>query len=218
MHAKETGLVERRVLVATRSAHKLQEIHQILGGVPGLSLVSPDEIGLAPDPEEDGIEIFETFEGNAVAKARWFHTRSGLPVLSDDSGLSVDALFGAPGVWSKRFAPVPPGTSGVAQDEANNDHLLSRLAGVHEAERTGRYVCVVAYLAGEGAEPVWVRGEAEGVVLSVRRGTGGFGYDPLFLDPPSGRSFAELSPAEKDARSHRGRAFRAILPLLEAGA
>jgi XTP/dITP diphosphohydrolase len=215
-----------KVLVATRSGHKLREIRQILSGVPGLALVSPDEVGLAPHPDEDAIESFDTFEDNALAKARWFQARTGLPTLADDSGLSVDALDGAPGVWSRRFAPVPEGTgpdgnslgweSGAAQDEANNDHLLARLSGVEGAARSGRYVCVVAYLAHEGAEPVLVRGEAEGQLLTARRGEGGFGYDPLFLDVASGKTFAELTAAEKDARSHRGRAFAALVPVLSA--
>ena len=195
-----------RVLVATRSAHKLGEIRRILGGVPGLQLLTPDEAGLPPVPEEEGIEIHETFEENALTKARWFRERSGMTVLADDSGLVVDALGGEPGVRSRRFAPHRLPGEGV--DEANNRHLLERLQGVPQAERTARFVCVAVLDTGAEGEPLVVRGEAEGRMLEAPVGQGGFGYDPLFLDPEAGVAFAELSGEEKDARSHRGKAFR----------
>ncbi len=198
-----------RVLAATRSGHKLREIRTILRDVPGLTLVSPEQVGLSPDPEEDGIEAWETFEENARAKARWFHHRTGLPALADDSGLVVDALDGRPGVHSKRFAPARDELEGEALDEANNLHLLDLLGDLPLARRTARYVCVAVLCRGSGDEVV-VRGEAEGLILGRPRGWGGFGYDPLFLDPASGRTFAELSPEEKDQRSHRGRAFRSL--------
>ncbi len=198
-----------KVLVATRSAHKLREIRTILREIPALALVSPDQVGLAPQPEEEGIEVGETFEENARAKARWFHERTGLPTLADDSGLVVDALDGRPGVHSKRFAPAGEGLDGEARDEANNLHLLDLLADLPLPRRTGRYVCVAVLYRSPGDEVV-VQGEAEGLILGRPRGWEGFGYDPLFLDPASGRSFAELSPEEKDERSHRGRAFRAL--------
>jgi XTP/dITP diphosphohydrolase len=202
-----------RLLVATRSAHKLAEIRDILRPVAGLAVIGPQEAGLAPDPAEDALEPFETFEENAASKARWFHERSGLATVSDDSGLVVDALDGAPGVRSKRFAATD--AEGDARDAANNRHLLERMGDRPPAERTARYVCAIALVEGP-EDPALFRGEAEGIILAGPRGRGGFGYDPLFLDPALGRTFAEITPAEKNARSHRGRAFRALAEFLAA--
>ncbi len=199
-----------KVLVATRSAHKLQEIRAILRDCSGIDLIDLTDAGVPELPEEAGIEAFETFEDNAVAKARYFAGRSDLPVLADDSGLEVDALGGAPGVHSKRFAPEGVGSPELDQDERNNGHLLAMLEGVDDEDRTARYVCVAALLLSPDADPITARGEAEGVILESRRGQGGFGYDPLFLDREFGVTFAELSADEKDARSHRGRAFREL--------
>lgn len=205
------------MLVATRSGHKLREIRAILRGVSGLGLVSPDDVGIPSSSDEADIEVHDTFEENARAKARWFHQRSGLPTLADDSGLEVDALEGRPGVRSKRFAPTGRELRGKELDEANNLYLLELLGDRPINERTGRYVCV-AVLHRDGSEEIVVRGEAEGLLLGRPRGWGGFGYDPLFLDPALGRTFAELTPEEKHARSHRGKAFRALAAhLAEAG-
>lgn len=197
-----------RLLVATRSRHKLAEIRRILGAVPALELLDPLEAGLPEQPEEEGIEVFDTFEANALAKARWFRERSGMAVLADDSGLMVDALGGEPGVRSKRFAPFRRPGEGV--DEANNRHLLERLEGVEDAARGARFVCVAVLDPGPDGAPLVSRGEAVGRILRQTVGQGGFGYDPLFLDPGSGKAFGEFSEEEKDARSHRGRAFRAL--------
>ena len=202
------------LVVATRSAHKLQEIRRILGGASGregkvdlgLRIVGLDEFGLPVEDGEDGVESFETFEENALAKACHFFVRAGAPTVADDSGIEVDALGGAPGVRSRRFAPAGAGWGGD-EDQANNAYLVERLAGVPHELRTARYICVVA-VVGIGPEPILIRREAEGVILERPRGSGGFGYDPYFGQPGSGRSFAELEPAEKDAVSHRGRAFR----------
>jgi XTP/dITP diphosphohydrolase len=205
-----------RLLVATRSEHKLAEIRQILGAVEGLDVLGLDEAGVAYDPAEEALEPHPTFEANALSKAAYFHERSaGLPTVADDSGLAVDVLGGEPGVRSKRFAP--GNAEGEARDRANNAWLLERLAGVPEAERTARYVCAVA-LVERGREPVVLRGEAPGRILDRPRGTGGFGYDPLFFDPALGRTFAEVTSAEKHARSHRGVAFRALARTLAAAA
>lgn len=201
-----------KVVAATRSAHKLAEIRRILGGVPGLVLVDPAGVGVPPSPEEEGIEVFDTFEQNAVAKARWFHERTGLPALADDSGLVVDALGGAPGVRSRRFAPVETGDADT-QDRANNEHLLALLGDRPLPERTARYVCVAALVA-PGRAPLVRRGEAEGLILGAPRGWGGFGYDPLFYDQALGATFAEIAPEVKNARSHRGAAFRALAAAL----
>lgn len=207
-----------KVLMATRSAHKLAEIREILADadVP-VELVGLEEVGIERVPEEDDLEPYDTFEENALSKARHFRRLSGLPTLSDDSGLAVDALDGAPGVRSKRFSPaaVAGEVTGQPRDDANNAWLLERLEGVPDPERTARYVCVVA-LIGPDDRASTVRGEVEGRIARSPSGKGGFGYDPLFFVPDLGRTFGEAPAAEKHARSHRGRAFRAMLPRLRA--
>lgn len=204
------------LLVATRSADKMREIRRILADVPGLRVLDPGEAGLMWDPAEEALEPHDTFEANARSKAEHFHARSGLPTVADDSGLEVDALGGAPGVRSKRFAP-DRGLEGRALDVANNAWLVERLRGVPPERRGARYVCV-AVLVEEGADPSAFRGEAPGIVIDEPRGAGGFGYDPHILVPEVGRTFAELSGAEKDARSHRGAAFRQVAAALRARA
>ena len=206
-----------KLLVATRSTHKVEEIREILRDVPGLELLDPDEAGIAESADEEGLEPFETFEENALSKARWFHRRSGLATVADDSGLEVDALAGQPGVRSRRFAPLPEGAPRIVQDHANNRHLLELLEGVDPAGRTARYVCVAAFVDGDGREHSF-RGTAEGVILNHPRGTGGFGYDPLFLVPQLGSTFGEAPSETKHALSHRGKAFRALAARLRARA
>lgn len=198
-----------RLLVATRSAHKLVEIRELLRDVPDLRLLDLHDADVPEVPEEAGIEVYGTFEENALAKARFFHDRSGLPTVADDSGLEVDALDGRPGVHSKRFAPAADDLDGEARDQANNEHLLKLLGDLPLANRTGRYVCVAA-LVGHDDEPALFRGEAEGLILGRAQGRGGFGYDPLFYDQGLGRTFGEISRQEKSRRSHRGAAFRAL--------
>lgn len=197
----------RELLVATRSAGKMREIRRILAEVEGLRVLDLDEAGITESPEEDDLEPFDTFEENARSKARYFHAKSGLPTVADDSGIAVDAMDGAPGVRSKRLAPA--GLEGAAQDEANNRFLVERLHDVPAAERTARYVCVAVLVDGSGRE-ILTRGEAEGRIVDEPRGSGGFGYDPHVLVPDLGRTFAELTPDEKNARSHRGAAFRKL--------
>lgn len=201
------------LLVATRSAHKMAEIRRILGGVSGLTVLDLDDAGIAADPAEDDLEVYETFEENALAKAEHFFSLSGMATVADDSGIVVDALGGAPGVRSKRFAP-DHGLDGQERDDANNRHLVAELARVEPRARTARYVCVAALVEGPG-EPILLRGEAPGVVLDEPRGSGGFGYDPFILDSEIGRTFAEMPPSEKNARSHRGAAFRALAKVLQ---
>ncbi|MEJ2204872.1 MAG: RdgB/HAM1 family non-canonical purine NTP pyrophosphatase [Gemmatimonadota bacterium] len=203
------------LVVATRSRDKMVEIRRILSDVPGLRVRDLDEAGVPYEAIEEELEPFDTFEDNARSKAEYFHRKTGLPTVADDSGLVVDALDGAPGVYSKRFAP-GEGLEGLARDRANNAYLLDRLRGREPGERTARYVCV-AVLVGTGDEPLVVRGEAEGRILEAPRGEGGFGYDPLFFDPELDHSFAEISRDEKNARSHRGRAFRALARRLTSG-
>jgi XTP/dITP diphosphohydrolase len=204
-----------RILLATRSRHKAGEIRRILAGVGDLELVTLDEAGIPEHPGEDAIEAFDTFEENALAKARYFQERTGLATLADDSGIAVDALGGAPGVRSKRFAP-DRGLSGQARDDENNRYLLERLAEVPQEDRTARYVCVAVLVDAERPARVF-RGEAPGIIVPEARGEGGFGYDPFFFDPELGRTFAEISPAEKNARSHRGKAFSALAQALGQG-
>lgn len=224
----------RRVLMATRSPGKLREMRALLSQVPGLDLVAPMDLDLLPLPEEEHIEVWSTFEENALAKARYFQARTGLSVVADDSGLLVDALGGLPGVRSKRFAPsgghaeeeglhLPVGEDRTMSDEhrvsaRNMAYLLSRLDGVPDAERGACFVCVAVFLpVGEG-EPVVARGEVKGRILPAVRGHGGFGYDPVFLDEALGRTFAELTPEEKADRSHRGRAFARLAErIISAG-
>jgi XTP/dITP diphosphohydrolase len=201
-----------KLVVATRSRQKMREIRKILAVVPGLEVLDLDEAGVPADPAEEDLEPFDTFEENARSKARWFHARSGLPTVADDSGIVVDALDGAPGVRSKRFSP-EEGLTGLDRDRANNAYLVERLADVPPEERTAHYVCVAVLVDGE-AEPLVCRGEAAGLILDEPRGENGFGYDPFFFDPDLGCTFAEISRDEKNERSHRGRAFRALAAAL----
>jgi XTP/dITP diphosphohydrolase len=203
-----------RLVVATRSVHKMTEIREILADVTGLELMDLSDAGVEYDSEEEELEPFHTFEENASSKARYFQSKTGLPTVADDSGLEVDALDGGPGVRTKRFAPGED-LEGEARDRANNAHLLHLLEGTPENNRGARYVCVAALARENGGVAVF-RGEAPGVVLESPRGGRGFGYDPVILDVASGRSFAELTAEEKNARSHRGRAFRALGEALKA--
>ena len=180
-------LPAKRIVVATGNAHKLKELGDIFGGM--VELVSMKEAGFTGDVVEDG----ETFEANAAIKAEAVSRFTGLPALADDSGLSVDALGGAPGVYSARYA----GDHG--DDQANNDLLLKNMTGVEE--RTCRFVCAMA-LALPGEETRVVRGECVGELLYERAGQGGFGYDPLFKYH-TGKTFAEMTEKEKNAVSHR---------------
>ncbi len=198
----------KRVVLATRSAHKLFEIRRILADVPELLVVDLEGLAIPPAPEEEDLEPFDSFEENARSKAAYFQQKTGRPTVADDSGLVVDALDGAPGVRSKRFAP-EEGLEGEERDRRNNEYLLERLEGVPREERTARYVCVAVLDGGDGDTEVF-RGEAEGLILDRPKGEGGFGYDPLFYDRELGKTFAEISREEKNRRSHRGKAFRAL--------
>jgi len=200
------------LVVATRNPGKLAEVRAILAVVPGLRVMDLAGAGIAYHPAEEAIEPHESFEENALSKARFFHGLTGLSTVADDSGLDVDALGGEPGVRSKRFAPDAEVRGGNV-DEANNRHLLRALEGVPPSQRGARFVCVAA-LVEAGRNPEVFRGEAPGVILDGPRGRRGFGYDPLFLDRELGRTFAELNADEKNGRSHRGRAFRALAESL----
>ena len=201
------------LVLATRSTHKMQEIQKILEEVVGLRLLDLSEAGVPYDACEEDLEPYDTFEENAASKASYFRKITGLPTVADDSGIEIDLLGGAPGVRSKRFAP-DRGLANLALDRANNEHLLASLGDAPPAERTGRYVCVAVLNRGDPDALTIVRGEAAGRILKAPQGSGGFGYDPLFLDEELGKTFAELAPEEKNARSHRGRAFRALAERL----
>ena len=202
-----------KLLVATRHAHKVAEIRAILADVPDLQLLDLEEAGIPPAPAEEALEPYATFEANARSKATYFRRLSGLRTVADDSGIEVDALNCEPGVRSRRYAPLADDASREEQDRANNMQLLERLAGVEDARRTARYVCVAAFSEGEGRTMLF-RGTAEGRVLTAARGGGGFGYDPLFFSDELGMSFGEARSDEKDALSHRGKAFRALAAYL----
>ena len=183
-----------RLVLASGNAKKLAELAAIVADF-GLEVVPQREFGV-PDAVEDG----DTFEANALTKARHASRLTGLPAVADDSGLAVAALDGAPGVYSARYA----GES--ADDDANNAKLLAALDGV--TDRRAHYVCVIAFVRdADDAEPIVCRGEWHGEIATAPRGDGGFGYDPLFVVPERGLTAAELDPAEKNRISHRGQAL-----------
>lgn len=208
----------RQFLLATRSAGKLREFREIFLQ-HGLEVVDVGAFGIPETDAEDQLEVFESFEENALAKARYFFEASGgLPTFADDSGLSVDALGGEPGVISKRWSGRTDLT-GAALDEANNQMLVRRMQEARRADPSrftgaGRYVSVAAFK--DSAVEVTRRGEVEGVVLSAPRGAGGFGYDAYFDSPAVGGTFAELSIEQTARLSHRSRAFAALLAALRA--
>ena len=203
-------MIVEPLLIATRSGGKLRELRALFG-TAGIAVVDLVEAGFDASPEEDDLENADTFEENALAKARYFARRAKRPVVADDSGLEVEALGGRPGVRSKRWSGRPD-LSGLALDEANNACLLEALRGV--TNRRARYVCVAA--AVDGATEVTARGASSGVILDRPRGRGGFGYDPYFLSDDLGKTFAEASLEEKEGVSHRGRAFHALIGALQS--
>ena len=200
-----------RLVVATRNPGKVREIREILAALDR-KVVGLDDLGIRESPEEDALEEFDTFEENALAKARYFAAKAGAPALADDSGLCVDALGGAPGVRSRRFAPVGH-ARGERQDQANNRHLLALLRDVPDEARTARYVCAAAVAWPDGRKLVRT-GTCEGAILREPRGAGGFGYDPLFYVKDEKATFGELAPERKNELSHRGRAVRAVAAAL----
>lgn len=197
------------VLLATGNPHKLEEVRAVLEPL-GWSVLGLDDLpGPAPEePVEDG----DTFEANARIKAQAYAAATGRLALADDSGLEVDALDGAPGVRSARFAGVDGDRA--TRDAANNRLLVERLAGTAEADRAARFVCTMCLAAPDGAVLAETRGTFDGVIVLEPRGSNGFGYDPHLLLPDEGRTSAELSPEEKNARSHRGVATRAMAEMM----
>ncbi|GAA5131968.1 RdgB/HAM1 family non-canonical purine NTP pyrophosphatase [Pseudonocardia adelaidensis] len=193
-----------KVLLATRNPGKLAELRRMLADA------RVEVLGLADVPEyPEAPETGATFADNALAKARDAAAATGLPSVADDSGLAVDALNGMPGVLSARWS----GRHG--DDVANLELLLGQLGDVPDERRGAAFVCAAALVVPDGPEIV-VHGEWPGRIVRAPRGTGGFGYDPIFVPDGEERTSAELSPQEKDAASHRGRAMRALLPHLHA--
>ena len=198
-----------KLLVATRSPGKTREIRDLFAGLP-FEIVFPADQLLEVLPEEVDLEGSASYTENAVAKARYFAERSGLPTVADDSGVEVDALAGEPGVRSARWTAA----TGSDADSVNNTRLLERLADVPEERRTARYRCVVAFLGTPTGHPEIVEATCDGFIVTAPRGTGGFGYDPLFYSPELQMTFGEAPAAAKHRVSHRGRAFRALIEVL----
>ena len=200
------------MVLASRNPKKIKELNAILSAViPDIRILSLDDVGFEGDIEENGT----TFEENALIKAHTASKACGYkyPTIADDSGLSVDALGGAPGVYSARYA------GGHGDDEANNQLLLKNLAHIPEKERTAQFVSVIACVFPNGHEIV-VKGEAKGLILQEYRGNGGFGYDPLFLylpeseKEPRNKTFSEMTSEEKNVISHRARAIERLAQAL----
>lgn len=196
------------LLIATRSAGKLRELRELFGRAD-IAVVDLTEAGIAPSDEEEALEAADTFEENALAKARHFARIAQRAVVADDSGLEVAALGRRPGVRSKRWSGRPDLT-GAALDAANNARLVEALRGL--TSRAARYVCVAALVDGEVERTF--RGTTSGVILEEPRGGEGFGYDPYFFSEELRKTFGEASLAEKEGASHRGRAFRALIGAL----
>ena len=191
-----------QVVLASHNAHKLQELSRIVGPlVPGLELLGYD----GPEPRETGT----TFAENALLKARAAAAHTGLPAIADDSGITVDILGGSPGIFSARWG------GPARSDQANVELLLWQLSDIAEPHRAGAFVCAAALVTPGGDETVCVE-EWAGSILEQASGGGGFGYDPIFQPAGEARSAAELSPAQKDAISHRRRAFTQLAPSIAA--
>ena len=196
------------LILASRNKKKIREMEAILAThFQGVRVLSLDDVGYVGDIEENGT----TYEENALIKARTAVVAGGgnYPAIADDSGLSVDALGGAPGVYSARYA----GEHG--DDAANNALLLKNLSDTPAEARTARFVCCIALVYPDGRE-LTVRGETEGLIIDEAKGDGGFGYDPYFYYPPFGKTFSELSAEEKNTISHRGKAIAKLAEKLKS--
>ncbi len=194
-----------KLAVATRNPGKLREIEPLFRDTP-IRLVSLTDLGVAEKPDEEKLEAYPSFSRNALAKAQYFHDRTGLPMMAEDSGIVVDALDGEPGPLSKRYAP-PEMQAKFGVDRANNLHLLRQLRGVPHDKRTAHFHCSVALVLED--ESKVFGGRVDGIILEEPRGEGGFGYDPVFLLPDRGVTTAELTLDEKNEISHRGKAIGA---------
>ena len=195
-----------KLLIATGNAGKAREIAAEMAPMPQIECVSLKDLPEVPECEETG----ETFEANAIQKAKYYADHFHCLTLADDSGLEVDALNGAPGIYSARYAGTP------CDDQANNDKLVLELADVPSQTRTARFRCVMALVDGAGNFLGTTQGTIEGIIIDQPRGNNGFGYDPHFYLPDRGKTTAELNPEEKNKISHRGQATRAMHTLLES--
>jgi XTP/dITP diphosphohydrolase len=211
-----------RLLVATRSAHKLREIRAILGDC-GADLVSLVDVDVTEDPAEEHIECFDSFAGNAIAKAAWFCERTALPTVADDSGIVVPALDGRPGVLSRRFAETLGARPAESErDETNTRLLLEQATPLRGPARRAYYACVAALALPDPGAAGRVRsmsiftGTCEGSLADAPSGTGGFGYDPIFVVPELEVTFGQVDEETKHRLSHRARAFRALATVLPA--
>ena len=191
-----------RIVLASGNPGKVREIRRILGEF-GVEIVPQTELGVG-DADETGSSFVE----NALIKARHAADLTGLPAIADDSGLVVDALDGRPGVYSARYAGVQ------ASDDDNIEKLLHELRGLPDDKRTAAFHCCAVYVSADNSTSLVAEGRWQGRILGERRGSGGFGYDPVFFDPECGRSAAELGPELKNARSHRGKALAALAEML----
>ena len=191
-----------RIVLASGNPGKVREIRRILGEF-GVEIVPQTELGVG-DADETGSSFVE----NALIKARHAADLTGLPAIADDSGLVVDALDGRPGVYSARYA------GARASDDDNIEKLLRELHGVPDDKRTAAFHSCAVYVSADDSTSLVAEGRWQGRILGERRGSGGFGYDPVFFDPECGRSAAELGPELKNARSHRGKALAALAEML----
>ena len=194
-----------QLVLATRNAKKLAELDRLLAGAGlDVEILGSDAFSELPEIEETG----STFAENSLIKARAVSTHTGLIAIADDSGLCVDALDGQPGIYSARWA------GQGATDESNLDLVLEQIRDIEPARRTAHFACAAALVLPSGEEYV-VQGQVNGVLLTQRRGVGGFGYDPIFLPDGFDATTAEMTPEQKDAISHRGQAMRSLVPVIE---
>lgn len=198
-----------KIVLASGNAGKLRELQALLAPLQ-LSVVAQSEFNVS-DADETGLSFIE----NAIIKARHACEHTGLPAIADDSGLAVDALGGAPGIYSARYADVPADVKGLERDQANNRKLLEALAGIPDEQRTAQFHCVLVFMRHAGdPTPVVCHGQWHGRILHAEAGSGGFGYDPLFFVPDHGCSSAELTAETKNKLSHRAQASRLLLEAL----
>ena len=201
----------QKIVLASSNVGKLKELQSMLAALP-VNIIAQSELGVV-DAEETGL----TFIENAIIKARHASAITGLPSIADDSGLAVDALGGAPGIYSARYAKLPANVKGLALDQANNTKLIEALRDIPDHERGAQFHCVLVFMRhAADPTPLVCHGQWHGSILQAAAGAGGFGYDPLFLVPDHGCSSAELSTNEKNRISHRAQACQLLLAALSA--
>jgi XTP/dITP diphosphohydrolase len=201
----------QKIVLASSNIGKLKELQSMLAALP-VNIIAQSELGVV-DAEETGL----TFIENAIIKARHASAITGLPSIADDSGLAVDALGGAPGIYSARYAKLPANVKGLALDQANNTKLIEALRDIPDHQRGAQFHCLLVFMRhAADPTPLVCHGQWHGSILQAAAGAGGFGYDPLFLVPDHGCSSAELSTNEKNRISHRAQACQLLLAALSA--